>query len=286
MRSFDALADGQELVIVTDHEARPLHIEFERTRRSLYVWTQRRLGDRHWEVTLRKMLPTLDGPASSMERSPIFSQGDAASITALAPLGRRVAIKRDRAVAEQGIFWHYVGVVETGIVQAVLATDSGREQVLFDVLPGEVFGEAALIDRGPTMVRFIAQTAGTVVLLLPIEAVRRRIDLDAALFRALSDLNVQRLRAILDRFALLLAEPAMARLAAVLLSYALPAEGLTPALEPLPTMTQPELARLAGTVKEIVQRLLRKLETEGAIRRDGGRIIEVDRMRLGRFTSS
>nr|MDQ2663992.1 helix-turn-helix domain-containing protein [Candidatus Eremiobacteraeota bacterium] len=94
----------------------------------------------------------------------------------------------------------------------------------------------------------------------------------------------QHTRAILDRFALLLAQPAAARIAAVLLSYASPSDGLTPALPPLPTMTQPEIARLAGTVKEIVQRLLPKFDAEGAIRREGGRIVEVDRAKLLRLT--
>ncbi len=150
---------------------------------------------------------------------------------------------------------------------------------------GKTLG-AALIDRGPTLVRYIAQTAGTVVLLLPVEAVRKHLDVDRRLFRALADLNAQHSRMILDRFALLLAQPAAARIAGVLLSYASPADGLTAALEPLPTMTQPEIARLAGTIKEIVQRLLPKLEAEGAIRREGNRIVEVDRAKLLRLASS
>jgi CRP-like cAMP-binding protein len=88
-------------------------------------------------------------------------------------------------------------------------------------------------------VRYIAQTVGTVVLLLPVEAVRRRLDVDCALFCALADLNAQHTRMILDRFALLLAQPAAARIAGVLFSYASPADGLTAAPEPLPLMTQP-----------------------------------------------
>ncbi len=285
LRAFDGLADGQNLVVVTDHDARPLHIELEQTRRSTYAWSQRRLGEHHWEIVLRKMRPPLGDSASCMDRSPVFAHGSPASIAALAPQARRAIIKRDRAVVEQGIAWPYVGLVEAGIVQAVLASDSGREQVLFDALPGDVFGEAALIDRGPTLVRYIAQTAGTTVLLFPVEAVRRQFQADPALFGALADLNAQHTRAILDRFALLLAQPAAARIASVLLSYAAPAQGLSPALPPLPTMTQTEIARLAGTIKEIVQRLLPKFEAEGALRRQGGRIVEVDRGKLVQLAS-
>lgn len=237
-------------------------------------------------MTLRKIHAAFGAATSSLERSPVFAQADPDTIAALGPLGRRASIKRDRAVVEQGISWPYLGVVEAGIVQAALATDNGREQALFDALPGDVFGEAALIDCGPTLVRYIAQTAGTVVLLIPVEAVRKRLDVDRALFRALADLNTQHGRMVLDRFALLLAQPAAARISNVLLSYASPADGLTAALEPLPTMTQPEIARLADTVKEIVQRLLPKLEADGAIRREGNRIVEVDRAKLLHLASS
>ncbi len=280
LRAFDDLAEGRGLVVATDHDARPLHIELEQTRRSTYAWAQRRLAENHWEITLRKMRPPRGGAASGMERSPVFARSAPSSTAVLAPLARRAAIKRDRAVVEQGVSWPYVGLVEAGIVQAVLASGSGREQVLFDLLPGDVFGEAALIDRGPTLVRYIAQTVGTIVLLFPVEAVRRQCEADNALFHALADLSSQHTRAILDRFALLLAQPAAARIASVLLSYAAPAQGLRAALPPLPLMTQTEIARLAGTVKEIVQRLLPKFEAEGAIRRAGGRIVEVDRRKL------
>lgn len=285
LRAFDRLAAGQSLLVVTDHDARPLHTELEQTRRFAYSWAQRRIGDRQWEITLRKMRAPVQGAASFMERSPVFACATSASVAHLAARVRRAVIKRDRAVVEQGIAWPYLGLVETGIVQAVLASDSGREQVLFDALPGDVFGEAALIDGGPTLVRYVAQTQGTTVLLFPVDAMRSRFQEDPALFEALADLNAQHTRDILDRFAMLLAQPAAARIAGVLLPYASPNTGLSPALPPLPSMTQADIARAAGTVKEIVQRLLPKFEAEGAIRREGGRIVALDRERLLNLSS-
>ncbi|MGH8163129.1 MAG: DUF2249 domain-containing protein, partial [Rhodanobacteraceae bacterium] len=114
--AFDALGGSQTLVVVTDHDARPLHIEFERFRTARYVWVQRRLGERRWEVTLRKISPGPDAAKFTLVRSPVFAQASAATLAALEPLGRRATIKRDRAVVEQGVSWPYVGVVESGIV--------------------------------------------------------------------------------------------------------------------------------------------------------------------------
>ncbi len=280
LRAFDALREGQSLVVVTDHDARPLRIELEQARPAGYAWSQKRIDAACWNVTLRKLAPAARGAVSLLQRSPVFGRAGEACIAELATRARRAAIRRERAVVEQGISWPYVGLVEAGIVQAVLSSDSGREQALFDALAGDVFGEAALIDRGPTLLRYIAQTADTVVLLFPADVVRKHLAADAALFDAFAELSVQHTRAILDRFALLLAQPAAARIAAVLLPYAPPSAGLSPALPPLPAMTQTEIARLAGTVKEIVQRLLPKFEAEGAIRRDASRIVEVNRTKL------
>lgn len=285
LRAFDALPEGRALLVVTDHEAHPLHVELERGRSGTYAWAQRKIGDQRWEVVLRRVVPGVDGTVSDIERCMAFWCVSATTKAALASSARRASIRRGRAVAEQGILWPYLGLVKSGSVQAVLATDNGREQVLFDALPGDVFGEAALIDGGPTVTRYIAQAAGTVVLLFPAIVVHKCFATDPVLFRALAELSVQRARAYLDRFALLLAQPALARIATVLLPYAPPMDGLAPALEPLPTMTQPEIARLAGTVKEIVQRLFPKLEAENAIRRVGGRIVQVNRAELLRLAS-
>jgi DNA-binding GntR family transcriptional regulator len=45
-------------------------------------------------------------------------------------------------------------------------------------------------------------------------------------------------------------------------------------------MTQIELAAAAGTVKEVVNRALAELEDSGAILRDGGHIVKLDRDKL------
>ena len=62
--------------------------------------------------------------------------------------------------------------------------------------------------------------------------------------------------------------------------YAVPERGLHPALAPLPTMTQAQVAASAGTVKEVAARAIAELERVQALRRERGHIRYLDRTQL------
>ncbi|HEY1654477.1 MAG TPA: DUF2249 domain-containing protein [Candidatus Tumulicola sp.] len=279
---FASLRDGQALLITSDHEPRPLRAEFDRLHGIGFGWAQRQLGDGRWEVRIvrsHELAP--DSPIeSTLIRSSVFADIPRAGVLDLSHYVRRAAIKRHHCVAEQGVLWPYVGVVESGIVQTQLITAGGREQAIYDVLPGEIFGETALFDRGHMALRYIALTADTVVLLLPIERVRALADGDRSVRRRLQEAAAQHTRAILKRFSAQVSLSATARVATVLLPYASPEPGLADALDPLPAMTQVELATCAGTVKEVVSRAVAELEIAGALLRDGGHIAKLDRDKL------
>jgi uncharacterized protein (DUF2249 family)/CRP-like cAMP-binding protein len=278
---FASLREGQALVLLSDHEPRPLRSEFEDKQRGLFTWVQRRLGDGRWEIRIARIAggsPT-SGIEATLLRSTIAPAG-ARALRDLAHYVRRAAIKRHHCVAEQGVLWPYAGIVESGIVQAQLTTAGGREQAMYDVLPAELFAETALLDGGHIALRYVALTADTVVLLLPVDRLRALAGHDRAVAACLEETAAQHTRAILARFAAQIALSSTARVASVLLPYAGPARGLTTALDPLPTMTQVELAASAGTVKEMVSRALADLEAIGAVRRDGGHLVELDRDKL------
>ncbi len=279
---FASLRDDQALVLTSDHEPRPLRTEFERTHAMRFGWAQRQLGDGRWEVRLSKPSDAAAESAgeATLLRSVVFARADRSTLRDLAHYARRAPIKRHHCVVERGILWPYAGIVERGIVQAQLLTVAGREQAMYDVLPGELFAETALFDGGHVALRHVALTADTVVLLLPVRQVREAADRDPAVRRQLQETAAQHSRAILERFAAQLSLSATVRVAQALLSYAAPGMGLTEALVPLPTMTQVEIAASAGTVKEIVSRSLAELEALGAVRRDGGHIVALDRSKL------
>ncbi|HKU81094.1 MAG TPA: DUF2249 domain-containing protein [Candidatus Tumulicola sp.] len=279
---FASLADGQTLVLISDHEPRPLRAELDRQYHGRFTWVQRQFGDGRWEIRIAKALDATPRStiAAGLLRSLILAHVAPPVVEDLAHYVRRVEIKRHHCVAEQGVNWPYVGIVEFGIVQARLITAAGREQAMYDVLPGEVFAETALFDRGHISLRHVALTAETGVLLVPVERLRALAEHDRAVAARLEEAAAQHTRAILVRFAAQISLSATARVAAALLSYATPVLGLADALDPLPAMTQVEVAVSAGTVKEVVSRALADLEAVGAIERVSGHIARLDRGKL------
>lgn len=279
---FDALTPGRALVLTSDHEPRPLRAEFDRKRPGAYHWVQRALGDGRWEVRLSHIESdsTDSSVSQTLSKCPLFQDIDASALDFLAYNARRVPVKRNRIAAEQSVDWPYVGIVERGVVQATLATSIGREQTMYEILPNDIFGEVALLDGGHTPLRFNAVTSDTVVLLLPKECIRSLAERFPIIRDHLGMAAAQHFRVVLDHFAAHLSQSTTARVAQALLPYAPPETGMSDVLEPLPSLTQNEIAMRAGTVKEVVSRALAELEGMGALEREGGHIVRLNRVKL------
>lgn len=282
---FSRLHDGDSMLIVTDHEPRPLRTEFDRLHAGSFSWRVRYLAHDRWEATIHK-LPQRgeESEASSILRlcAPLGGLSERVASTLLAR-SRVVQVKRNRATVEQGIHWPYIAIVGSGLIQAVLLTPDGRELGMYEVLPGEMFGAIALADGGPSPLRYVARTENTRLLLLTAGAVDELIHDDLAVAGALNALAAQRLRSILDRFSAHAAQPITARVAQALLSHASPARGLEPALPTLREVRQVDLARAAGTGKDIVYRAIAELESARALAREHGKITHLDREKLNAF---
>lgn len=61
--SFDALQPGQALLLVNDHDPRPLYQQFEDRRSGQFDWTYLRSGPDLWHVQIGK---TSQGPADTL----------------------------------------------------------------------------------------------------------------------------------------------------------------------------------------------------------------------------
>ena len=78
--AFEALDAEQTLVLLSDHEPRPLHAQFRDLYGDGYTWEQREFGDGRWEVRLRKNARSMTpGIAGVLDNISIFADiGDAA----------------------------------------------------------------------------------------------------------------------------------------------------------------------------------------------------------------
>lgn len=51
-RTFDALSRGESMVIVNDHDPRPLHYQFSAERPDTFAWTYEAEGPEVWRVRI------------------------------------------------------------------------------------------------------------------------------------------------------------------------------------------------------------------------------------------
>ncbi len=279
---FEALDEGASLTIVTDHEPRPLHLQFQSAYAGRFIWSQRQFGIGRWEATLRRIAPAreCESAADVLRRCAVFADGHDDTCRELARHATERTYGEGAPVVEQDARWPYLGLVRSGALAAIMGSAAGRDLRLFDVLAGETFGAVEVLDGGRTVARFVATAAPTRAIFLPRGAVLSAMANDAAFARALGAICAQRVRALAGGFSAHVAQPAVVRVAAAILPYAPPNAGLTPALEPLPHMTQAELAVIAGTAKEVAARAIAELEAAGALERRKGHIALVDRERL------
>ncbi|HEY5256949.1 MAG TPA: DUF2249 domain-containing protein [Candidatus Baltobacteraceae bacterium] len=271
---------GDTLLIRTDHNPRPLRFELERRFAGRFVWDEREAGESVWEVRVVEARRDPDEIKTLLRRSAVFYRAPSTVLTALASRARSASIRRHRAIAHQDIRWPYLGMIAGGIVDAVLLTSSGKELAVQEYVAADIFGECELLDGGATLLRYEARSTDTSVVLFPTDAVGAAMEADVGVARAISRLAAQRARLYCKFVAIAMGSPTAVRVATVLLPYAGPMVGMSDALEPLPSMTQVELARLAGTAKEVVNRALSDLESLGALRRQFGHVVRLDRQRL------
>jgi uncharacterized protein (DUF2249 family) len=53
-RTFDSLAAGQEIVIINDHDPRPLRHQFQAERPERFDWAYREEGPKVWRVRISR----------------------------------------------------------------------------------------------------------------------------------------------------------------------------------------------------------------------------------------
>lgn len=167
--AFDRLQPGQELHGTFDYKPRTLRLALEDRFPATFTWSERRTGEGYWEIVIRRLPATT--PDESIEqflpRCAIFANAEPRTLTALAKLAVPKTMAPDTNLAEQGVAWSYFGVVRGGRLFSIAGTPEGREQLLFEFLPREAFGELIIFDHGATASRFVTIGEPAAVLIFP-----------------------------------------------------------------------------------------------------------------------
>jgi CRP-like cAMP-binding protein len=278
---FDALPLGGRLTFVTEYEPRGLAGRIEAQRPGQSRVEALRVADSEWRVTLTRLEHERSTPtvASALRRCSVFADLDDVARARLIAVSRERTLHKGEMLIEEGDDFPYLGIVWEGVL-AISSMNAGRRRSFYEIFPFEIFGDVELFDHGLAMGRIVALSKVTRCLFLPREAVRQLGVSRPEILFAIATVCAQRTRSLAESLAAQGTQPIVHRLAAVLLPYSMPDRGLTPAMPPLSSMTQTQLASAAGTVKEVAARAIAELESHGALKRERGHIRYLDRSRL------
>jgi CRP/FNR family transcriptional regulator, cyclic AMP receptor protein len=210
---------------------------------------------------------------------PLFDQLSADALQGLTERMRRRRYARGSTIFFQGDPGLWLCIVQTGRVKLRVSSVEGREMIIDLLEPGEVFGELAVLDGEPRSADAVAVEPTELLMLDREQFVRFLLERPSIAVQLLGILS-RRLRrdTQLIQDAAFLDVPA--RLARTILRLAVePPDGGPPITHRL---NQSDLAGLAGTTRETLNKWLGIYEDQGLIRREKGRIAVLDPMRLNK----
>ena len=281
--AFDKLPEGEALIVVTENEPRGLAGSL-RQQRDEIVLDQRRVGWQEWHVELRHSDDNGHlSPLAVVDRSPLFRDLPLHVRQSIAQAATQQSARRGRTVVEENMDWPNIGLVVEGTLALASGESSARNRILYEISAGETFAETEFFDGGRTLGRVIILSKTARFLTIPREIVCAAGTQSPQILISLAKSAAQRVRTLAESLTLQATQPILVRIASALLPYATADRGLSPALAPLPNMTQAQIAAAAGTVKEVAARAIAELEQRSLLKRERGHICYLDRQLLLEF---
>jgi CRP/FNR family transcriptional regulator len=174
----------------------------------------------------------------------------------------------------QGLYW-----VQSGTLKAVKYSTAGREQILHLINSGQTFNEVGSFTDLPNPASVVALVPSQ-VWRIPGDAIRQLIQQDTMFAQLIINVLSERLRHSVILVEDLSLRPVINRLARLILDEADGDALFRPAW-----YTQNELAARLGTVTDVIQRSLRKLEADTLIEVDRQQILIIDREQLEKLAA-
>ncbi len=189
----------------------------------------------------------------------LFQALDQETLRALAAESQRRDYNPGQVVFLEGESAEGLYIVESGWVRAVKISEQGREQVLQFVGPGEPFNTVTVFSGGVSPATAVALEP-TVIWVVPTEAIRRllreRPDFAESVLKSMAERMIHLVSLVADLSLRTVSE----RLAQLILDRA---EGAV--LSRPRWFTMAELAARLGTVPDVVQRAMGRLQFDGLV---------------------
>ena len=182
--------------------------------------------------------------------------------------GARNTLMRD-GQAGDGLY-----VLLRGRVNLVRTADGGRDLILASLGPGEVFGEASVVENAPASTTAVSATPVELAR-VPADLMREILRTDATVALRLMQIMTRRLRdveSVASGLALYDVEERLRRTLSQLARRQGRPEPNSAGWVLAPVPTQSELARMVGSCRETVSRTLSALAREGHLSASGRRM--------------
>jgi CRP/FNR family transcriptional regulator len=214
-----------------------------------------------------------DDRVALLRRVPVFSGLSDEDLNAIAQVAVARRLEAGAIVFLEGDSGDACYVVRSGVARAIREHPDGRSITLAHFTAGDIFGELAMFDAQPRSAT-VDTIEPTEVIAIPGRDVQRLIrdypEIAVKLITALA----HRLRATNERLARQSFQTVQSRVAAVLSQMVQSArEGNPGESDVVVTLTQADLAKLAGSSRESASRFLATLERSGVISQGRGRVM-------------
>jgi len=158
-------------------------------------------------------------------------------------------------------------IVRSGNISLVLNSLDGREMVINEMRPGDVFGDLGILTKQPRSTSAIAR-ANSELLVIPRQAFIHIIDTEPQVARRMLEITAHRLQQNGERESALAFMDAQARLARLLLELEIEQKD-----KGYVTISQEELANRTGLIRQTVAKALGKWRRSGWLITGRGRIL-------------
>ena len=202
-----------------------------------------------------------------LDNIPLFSHLDKKSVDVLAHASRFQQVEKGEILFFQADESEFAYIVRSGEISIVLSSPDGRDMVINNMRPGDIFGELGILTAQPRSTSAMAR-ADSEILIIPAEAFVSIVDTEPSLARRILKITAERLQRSGEREGALAFLDAQARLARLLLELEKEqtAKGYV-------TISQDELAHRTGLIRQTVAKALGKWRRAGWLITGRGRIL-------------
>ncbi len=209
-----------------------------------------------------------------LDRLPLFSDISEGCLQVLTAACRIWRIQKGEILFFQGDTAEAAYVVHTGRISIALGSPDGREMIIDEMKPGEIFGEVGLLTQKTHSASAIAIT-NSQVLIIPREPFLEVLEGDPGFARRILEILAHRLHRSAMRELALAFMDAQSRLARHLLGMDQQGQD-----KGYITASQEELARGTGLIRQTVAKALGRWRREGWLLTGRGRILILNRKAL------